>query len=79
MSRSTSETEDERREQSTQSRMSKAHGGQTVESIAPEDVEAFNDAECKHEKFIRDETETEYNAFICANENCSEVLVFNKD
>lgn len=79
MAKSTSAAEDERREQATPSRMSKTHGGQTVESIAPEDLESFNDAECKHEKLIRDDTETEWNAFICANPKCNEVVLFDKD
>lgn len=79
MAKSDSVQEDERREQATPSRMSKAHGGQTVESIAPEDLESFNDAECKHERLVRDETETQWNAFVCANPKCNEVVLFDKD
>lgn len=79
MARSDSHAEDERREAATPSRMSKVHGGIPVESVAPEDLESFNDAECKHEKLIRDPTETEYNAFICANPKCNEVVLFDKD
>lgn len=79
MARSDSKAEDERREQSTPSRMAKTHGGQTVESIAPEDLESVNDAECKHERLVRDDTETEWNAFICANPKCHEVVLFDKD
>ena len=78
MAKSDSVQEDERREQATPSRMSKAHGGSTVESIAPEELEPMNDADCKHEKLIRDETETEFNAFVCANEKCNEVVLFKK-
>lgn len=78
MAKSDSPQEDARREQATPSRMSKTHGGLPVESIAPEDLEPMNDAECKHERLIRDETETEWNAFACANEKCNEVVLFNK-
>ena len=79
MARSTSSQEDQRREEAIPSRMSKTHGGVVVESIAPEDLESFNDAECKHERLIRDESETEWNAFVCANDKCNEVVLFNKD
>ncbi len=78
MAKSDSVQEDERREAATPSRMSKTHGGTTVESISPEDLESMNDADCKHEKLVRDETETEFNAFICANPKCNEVVLFNK-
>ncbi len=79
MAKSTSHQEDERREQATPSRMSKTHGGEVVESIAPEDLESVNDAECKHERLVRDPSETEFNAFVCANDKCSEVVLFNKE
>lgn len=79
MAKSDSKAEDERREQATQSRMSKAHGGEVVESIAPEELESFNDDECKHERLVRDETETEWNAFVCTNPKCNEVVLFDKD
>jgi hypothetical protein len=79
MTRSKDSQEDERREAGAPSRVTKTHGGQTVESIAPEDLESLNDAECKHEKLVRDETETDYNAFVCANPKCSEVVLFSKD
>ena len=79
MARSTTPQEDERREQAVPSRMSKAHGGQTVESVAPEDLESFNDADCPHERLIRDDTELDYIAFTCANLKCNEVVIFSKD
>lgn len=78
MAKSDSLQEDQRREEATPSRMSKAHGGVAVESVAPEDLESMNDAECKHERLLRDETETEFNAFVCANEKCNEVVLFKK-
>lgn len=78
MAKSDSIQEDERREKAIPSRMSKAHGGEPVEAIAPEDLESFNDAECKHERLVRDETETAFNAFVCANSKCSEVVLFDK-
>ena len=79
MAKSTSPAEDERREQAIPSRMAKTHGGTVVESIAAEDLESMNDADCKHEKLVRDPSETEFNAFVCANEKCSEVVLFSKD
>lgn len=79
MARSNSHQEDERREQESPSRVTKAHGGEIVEAIAPEDLESFNDAECRHERLIRDESETEWNAFMCANSKCNEVVLFSKD
>lgn len=76
--RSNSKQEDERREAEQPSRVNKTHGGTVVESIAPEDLESFNDADCKHERFIRDPNEKTYNAFICANPDCHEVLLYAK-
>jgi len=77
--RSKDKQEDERREKEVPSRVTKTHGGQTVESVAPEDLESFNDANCKHENLVRDETETDFNAFICDNPACNEVVMYNKD
>lgn len=79
MTRSNSRQEDDRRGESTADRVTKTHGGQIVQAIAPEELESFNDAECKHEKLVRDESETEFNAFVCANPKCGEVVLFNKD
>lgn len=60
------------------SRVDKTHGGEIVESVAPQDLESFNDADCKHKKLIRDETETDFNAFMCANTLCNEVMLYDK-
>lgn len=79
MTRSHSRAEDDHRDETTISAIKKKHGGETVESIAPEDLESFNDAECKHERLVRDETETEFIAFMCANEKCHEVVLFDKE
>lgn len=78
MTKSNSKQEDERRAAANPGRMDKVHGGQVVEAIAPEDLESFNDADCKHENFTRDPDETEYNAFICDNPKCNEVLIYAK-
>lgn len=79
MTRSKSTQEDARREEAgVQSRVTKTHGGELVEAIAPEDLESFNDADCKHEKLIRDPSETDFNAFACANPKCNEVVLYNK-
>lgn len=76
MTRSSSKQEDERREQ--ESAVAKKHGGVVVESVAPEDLQSFNDADCKHERLIRDESETDFNAFACANPDCNEVMLYDK-
>lgn len=61
------------------SRVDKTHGGELVEAIAPGELESFNDADCKHEKLIRDETEKDFNAFLCANPLCNEVFMYDKN
>lgn len=79
MTKSNSVQEDERRESESPSRVTKVHGGQTVESISPENLESFNDSECKHEKLVRDESETDFVAFMCANPLCNEVMLYDKE
>lgn len=79
MTRSNSPQEDERRAEVAKGRVEKTHGGEVVESIAPEDVELMNDPECKHEQLVRDETETDFNGFICANPDCGVVVLFDKN
>lgn len=78
MTRSKSKAEDEQRLKGAPDRVSKEHGGTLVEAVAPEELESFNDADCKHENLIRDESETQWNAFICANTKCNEVVLFDK-
>ena len=78
MTKSNSRQEDDRRAEGAPDRVTKVHGGQVVESVAPEELESFNDADCKHEKLIRDESETEFIAFTCANERCNEVVLYSK-
>lgn len=60
------------------SRVDKSHGGQIVEAVAPEDLESFNDAECKHEKVVRDPSEKDFVAFMCASPACNVVVLYNK-
>ena len=79
MAKSQSREEDARRSEGVQTRMQKTHGGELVEAVAQEELESFNDADCKHENLIRDPSETEFNAFICANNKCNEVVLFDKD
>jgi len=79
MTRSNSKSEDEARDAVAPNRVNKTHGGEVVESIAPEDVELMNEPDCKHESLIRDETETDFNAFICANPKCGNVVLFDKN
>ena len=78
MTRSSNKEEDQRREETQPNRVSKTHGGELVEAIAPEELESFNDADCQHERLVRDSSETEYNAFVCANPKCNEVVLFDK-
>jgi len=58
--------------------METTHGGELVEAIAPEELQPVNDASCKHENLVPDPTETDFNAFTCANEKCGVVLLFDK-
>lgn len=60
------------------SRVDKVHGGEIVEAIAPGDLQSFNDADCKHKKLVKDDSETDFNAFLCANPLCSEVFLYDK-
>lgn len=78
MTRSKSKAEDDRKLEGAPDRVTKTHGGRLVEAVAPEDLESFNDATCKHEKLVRDESETDFNAFLCANPQCSEVFLYDK-
>lgn len=79
MTKSSSREEDARRSETTQSRMEKTHGGEVVEAVAEEELVLVNDPECKHELLVRDPTETEFNAFICANPNCGVVAIYDRE
>lgn len=59
------------------SRMGKAHGGEVLLSISPEDLVQINDIEHEH-NWVKDETEELGNAFICTVENCGQVRIFQK-
>ena len=59
------------------SRMGKAHGGEVLLSIAPEDLVQINDTNHTH-NWIKDETEELGNAFVCTVENCGQVHIFQK-
>lgn len=76
---SNSKQEDERREKEAPTRMGKTHGGELVEAVSREELESFNDADCKHERLVRDPSETEFNAFVCTNPKCNEVVLFGKE
>lgn len=77
--RSKSKSEDERRAETSKGRIDSTHGGELVEAIAPEELEPINDPECKHERLVRDESEKDFNAFMCANSDCGIVVVFDKN
>lgn len=78
MTRSKSSEEDAKRAETTKGRVDSTHGGQVVEAIAPEDLELMNDPDCKHELLVRDPSETEFNAFVCANPDCGIVAIYDK-
>lgn len=61
-----------------QSRVDETHGGELLEAISPEDLESFNDPDCKHERLVRDASETEFNAFMCSNPKCNIVVLYDK-
>lgn len=61
------------------SRVDKVHGGVIVESIVTSSLQSFNDADCKHLKLVPDDSETDFQAFVCANPNCNEVMLYDKD
>lgn len=76
--RSSSPEEDAVREERNQSRVNRVHGGQVVESIAPEEIELMNEPDCKHPNMVRDPTETDFNAFMCDNPKCGVVAIVEK-
>ena len=76
--RSKSQAEDSQRDERAKNRVDSVHGGELVEAVAPEELELMNDPDCKHEKLVRDETETEFNAFVCANPKCGIIAIFDK-
>lgn len=78
MTRSNSRQEDERRSEQKPDKVTAKHGGKVVETIAPEDILPVHDSECKHENLVRDPSETEFNAFMCANPDCAVVVLFDK-
>lgn len=78
MPKSKSREEDKLQDERGQSRVDKTHGGKVVESISPDKLESFNDDKCKHERLVRDASETDFNAFECANPLCNEVVLYNK-
>ena len=78
MTRSNSRQDDERRQESSRDRVSSAHGGELVKAVSDEELVSFNDADCKHVTLVRDPEETEFIAFVCANPNCNEVVLFDK-
>lgn len=77
MTKSSSKQEDERRE--PESVVAKKHGGVVVESIAPEDLESFNDADCKHKKTVLVENpDDDFITYECANPRCNEIFLYDK-
>lgn len=77
-SKSSSRQEDDRRAETSKGRVDSIHGGQVVEAVTPEELELMNDPECQHERLVRDPSETEFNAFVCANPDCGIVAIYDK-
>lgn len=78
MTKSQSRQEDDRRSEGVKTRMEKTHGGELVEAVSQEELESFNDAECKHEKLVPDPSETDFDGYTCANPDCNVVLLYDK-
>lgn len=78
MTRSKSRKEDNARNEERPDKVTRSHGGEVVEAIAPEEVELMNEPDCKHKTLVRDPSETEFNAFICTNPKCGVVVLFDK-
>lgn len=79
MTRSKSREEDHARGQNAKGRVESTHGGETVEAIAPEELVRVNDPDCKHERMVRDSSETEFNAFKCDNPDCGIIALYDKE
>lgn len=79
MTRNKNKQEDERQSKEAPGRVTKTHGGELVEAIAPEELVSVHDSSCKHEKLVRDESETDFIAFTCANNACHEVMLYDKE
>lgn len=78
MTRSKSRKEDQARSEERPDRVTRTHGGELVEAIAPEEVEPMNDPDCKHKTLVRDPSETEFNAFICSNPKCARIVLYDR-
>jgi len=78
MTKSNSKSEDDERLKGAQDRVSKEHGGELVEAVSQEELQSFNDADCKHEKVIPDPTEVDFDAYTCTNPDCGIVLLYDK-
>jgi hypothetical protein len=76
--KSNSKSEDEEKAKQSKGRVDLTHGGELVEAISPDDLISVHDSSCKHKTLVRDPSETEFNAFICANPDCGEVMLYDK-
>lgn len=70
--------EDAKRDERNQSRVNRTHGGNLLEAVAPEELEPMNDPNCPHTDIVRDETETDFIAWMCANPKCGVVVLYDK-
>lgn len=70
------------KDQGKKSRVDTAHGGELVETIAPEQIVSVHDSSCTHENLIREDSDGGFddnmNTFVCANPSCAEVFILPK-
>jgi hypothetical protein len=78
MTRSKSRAEDDDKLKGAPDKVTAKHGGKVVEAISEDELISVHDSECKHKNLVRDPSETEFNAFMCANPNCAVVVLFDK-
>ncbi len=68
----------EQQHKEPQPRTDRVHGGEMVEMVTYDSLEAMNDADCKHPELIRDPDDGDWNAFHCSNNKCNEIFLFPK-
>lgn len=57
-------------------RVERVHGGESVEEI--ETVTLMNQPECAHPEWKLDPSETDFIAYMCTNDKCAIVKLFDK-
>lgn len=78
MTKNANRAEDDKHLEAKPDRVTERHGGKVVESVSLDELVSVNDADCQHLRLVRDASETEFNAFMCANPNCAIVMLYDK-